>query len=486
MRNVVICPITLESVKDPVTTPAGHIYEREAILRHIAHSGTDPMTREKLEVKDLRSLRLNFSTEDGASTSQAAVNTSSAQPASTASFAPSPMDHPIFKMAFTYANAKPEEKKLLTGQIIQSKTSLGDIFFTLKNTTQQNLMEYILKIDETLAFDLAKLMIGELNKVQAHDLAAIVHAAIRNPEYFEIGAKYLAQLLDNSSNVPLFIELIQQGGGLNLAPYLAKENVRLLFTEYDGKNAFEAIAIAGKFDVLHDLLNTVSSYMEKLKKENVEQQVRDMKNLYDYGDSMYEERFTPESVSVSKTIFEKAFGESTLSLGRRQYQYQYRERITESIRYICAVVEKQETVKKSLAVIYNLLSYDATGMQISTMIRKIMPNIDSVAHQLQVKTAQRQTAFLQTQHNARMNVDSDEAGARNDVIAEADAARKALVDANPKLVQHVYRKHGGSVLAATGIFGLRGNGAGVADALKKHAEKDDKGASAKTLATFGL
>lgn len=39
---------------DPVSTPAGHTYERSAIESHILHHGRDPLTNEPLSMEDLR------------------------------------------------------------------------------------------------------------------------------------------------------------------------------------------------------------------------------------------------------------------------------------------------------------------------------------------------------------------------------------------------------------------------------------------------
>lgn len=44
----ITCPITLESVKDGVIASDGHLYEREAILKHMMESCTSPITRECL------------------------------------------------------------------------------------------------------------------------------------------------------------------------------------------------------------------------------------------------------------------------------------------------------------------------------------------------------------------------------------------------------------------------------------------------------
>ena len=41
-------------MEDPVSSPAGHTYERSAIVAHIRRTGTDPMTNEILREEDLR------------------------------------------------------------------------------------------------------------------------------------------------------------------------------------------------------------------------------------------------------------------------------------------------------------------------------------------------------------------------------------------------------------------------------------------------
>ena len=50
-----VCPITLDVYRDPVLATDGHIYERTAIVRWIQQQGTSPLTREPLDVRDLRS-----------------------------------------------------------------------------------------------------------------------------------------------------------------------------------------------------------------------------------------------------------------------------------------------------------------------------------------------------------------------------------------------------------------------------------------------
>ena len=47
------CPIMLSLFKDPVCAPSGYTYERTAILEHLSHSGTDPMTRQPLQKEQL-------------------------------------------------------------------------------------------------------------------------------------------------------------------------------------------------------------------------------------------------------------------------------------------------------------------------------------------------------------------------------------------------------------------------------------------------
>jgi len=44
------CQITFDIMRDPVLTPAGHTYEREALEEHIRHNGLwDPVTRQPLQ-----------------------------------------------------------------------------------------------------------------------------------------------------------------------------------------------------------------------------------------------------------------------------------------------------------------------------------------------------------------------------------------------------------------------------------------------------
>ncbi|KAL1297041.1 hypothetical protein AAFC00_004632 [Neodothiora populina] len=46
--------ITFEIMHDPVVTKTGHSYERATLLEHLKRSPTDPLTRERLTVNDLR------------------------------------------------------------------------------------------------------------------------------------------------------------------------------------------------------------------------------------------------------------------------------------------------------------------------------------------------------------------------------------------------------------------------------------------------
>ena len=48
------CPITGDLMKDPVSEPDGHTYERNAIEKWIMDKGTSPMTRKNIKVSDLK------------------------------------------------------------------------------------------------------------------------------------------------------------------------------------------------------------------------------------------------------------------------------------------------------------------------------------------------------------------------------------------------------------------------------------------------
>ncbi|ETV91964.1 hypothetical protein, variant 1 [Aphanomyces invadans] len=60
-----ICPIGMDIMADPVTTPNGVSYERKWIEAHIARSQLDPLTREALRVHQLRpNVSLRHAIED--------------------------------------------------------------------------------------------------------------------------------------------------------------------------------------------------------------------------------------------------------------------------------------------------------------------------------------------------------------------------------------------------------------------------------------
>jgi len=52
-----ICPITLQPMRHPFLTPNGNSYEEHAIVNHIREGGTDPITRQKITLEDLRKNR---------------------------------------------------------------------------------------------------------------------------------------------------------------------------------------------------------------------------------------------------------------------------------------------------------------------------------------------------------------------------------------------------------------------------------------------
>ena len=57
-ENVVItlqCPISLEIMEDPVSTPSGHTYDRKNIEEHIRRYRNDPVTKRPLRIDQLTS-----------------------------------------------------------------------------------------------------------------------------------------------------------------------------------------------------------------------------------------------------------------------------------------------------------------------------------------------------------------------------------------------------------------------------------------------
>lgn len=51
--NLLQCPITMDIFRDPVITPDGHTYERQAIEQWVREHGTSPMTREPLTERQI-------------------------------------------------------------------------------------------------------------------------------------------------------------------------------------------------------------------------------------------------------------------------------------------------------------------------------------------------------------------------------------------------------------------------------------------------
>lgn len=47
------CPITLEPIKEPVITPQGIVFEKEALLQWIRQTGTCPLTRAPLDEEEV-------------------------------------------------------------------------------------------------------------------------------------------------------------------------------------------------------------------------------------------------------------------------------------------------------------------------------------------------------------------------------------------------------------------------------------------------
>ena len=53
MPDHLVCGITLDVMLDPVVTPAGHSYERAALLEYLAVKPEDPRTREPVRPEQL-------------------------------------------------------------------------------------------------------------------------------------------------------------------------------------------------------------------------------------------------------------------------------------------------------------------------------------------------------------------------------------------------------------------------------------------------
>ena len=52
--NEFYCPITGDLMKDPVSEPDGHTYERDAIMTWLSKKNTSPLTRKELNVGDMK------------------------------------------------------------------------------------------------------------------------------------------------------------------------------------------------------------------------------------------------------------------------------------------------------------------------------------------------------------------------------------------------------------------------------------------------
>ena len=52
--NEFYCPITGDLMKDPVSEPDGHTYERDAIMTWLSKSKTSPLTRKALDMREMK------------------------------------------------------------------------------------------------------------------------------------------------------------------------------------------------------------------------------------------------------------------------------------------------------------------------------------------------------------------------------------------------------------------------------------------------
>ncbi|CAF1391839.1 unnamed protein product [Adineta steineri] len=55
IESTLLCPITHQIFKDPVLAEDGHTYERESIVQWVQNHGTSPLTRQPLNINQLRS-----------------------------------------------------------------------------------------------------------------------------------------------------------------------------------------------------------------------------------------------------------------------------------------------------------------------------------------------------------------------------------------------------------------------------------------------
>jgi hypothetical protein len=80
------CPITGESVVDPVTSPRGHTYSRRAIVEWLHHNQISPMTRQPLTINQLvPNFALREVIEENASQSTTTTTSSSSSSSSSTS-----------------------------------------------------------------------------------------------------------------------------------------------------------------------------------------------------------------------------------------------------------------------------------------------------------------------------------------------------------------------------------------------------------------
>ena len=63
LLSLIHCPITLEPIREPVITPQGIVFEKQALIEWVKKTGTCPMTREKLTTRDIKA----FDPKKGAS-----------------------------------------------------------------------------------------------------------------------------------------------------------------------------------------------------------------------------------------------------------------------------------------------------------------------------------------------------------------------------------------------------------------------------------
>ena len=53
MKESFTCPITGKLIKDPMSTPYGHMYERTEIEKWVRVTGECPITKQRLQMEDL-------------------------------------------------------------------------------------------------------------------------------------------------------------------------------------------------------------------------------------------------------------------------------------------------------------------------------------------------------------------------------------------------------------------------------------------------